>query len=736
MGRRLSSRPPLELWAGVECTVNRVGDRFFDQLERSGHALRIEDLDLFAELGVRAMRYPVLWERTAPDGLDRADWSWADERLGRLRQLGIRPIAGLLHHGSGPRDTSLVDPAFPERLAGYARAVAERYPWVEDYTPVNEPLTTARFSGLYGHWYPHGRDGLVFARALLGQCRGVVLAMRAIREVNPAARLIQTEDVGKTYSTPALAYQAEFENDRRWLSYDLLCGRVDRGHPLWGYLRWLGVEEHELELFLAEPCPPDIVGLNHYLTGERFLDERLDRYPQWTHGGNGRQAYADVEAVRVLAEGIAGPRGAMAETWGRYHLPIAITEAHLGCTREEQLRWLTEVWEAAHSLRRSGADIRAVAAWSLLGAYDWDSLVTCSAGHYEPGVFDLRGPRPRPTALAKLLRELARGRRYTHPVISAPGWWRRAERLLYPPVSGHASTSPPSRPHAPRTRARRCRPLAITGANGALGNAFARLCEVRGIPFHQLTHEDMDIADPASVRAVLRDIDPWAVVNAAGYVHVDTAEREPEACRRSNVEGPTVLAEACAEQHSALVTFSSHLVFDGTQRSPYVERDAPAPLCVYGRSKAEAEVRVLEAMPSALVVRTGTFFGPWDQQNFLAAALRALAVGHPFAAANDAVISPAYLPDLVNASLDLLIDGEAGVWHLANDGALTWEEFARHAAALAGFPPAKIEACTWSDLGYIAPRPEYSVLGSVHGALLPDLQDALSRYARERPSAV
>lgn len=70
-----STRPLLELWGGVECTVNRVGDRYFEQLKRTGHDHRLDDLDLFAELGIKALRYPVLWERTAPDGLDRADWS-------------------------------------------------------------------------------------------------------------------------------------------------------------------------------------------------------------------------------------------------------------------------------------------------------------------------------------------------------------------------------------------------------------------------------------------------------------------------------------------------------------------------------------------------------------------------------------------------------------------------------------------------------------------------------------
>ena len=231
--RENNSQLPLEVWAGVECTVNRVGDEYLDQLERNGHATRLNDLDLFAELGIKAIRYPVLWEKIAPNGLENADWSWTDERLGRLRELGICPIVGLVHHGSGPRDTSLVDPKFPEKLAVFARAVADRYPWVRYYTPVNEPLTTARFSGMYGHWYPHGRDELTFARALLGECRAVVLAMKAIREVNPSAQLVQTEDLGKIYSTPKLEYQAEFENDRRWLSLDLLCGRINPTHSMW-----------------------------------------------------------------------------------------------------------------------------------------------------------------------------------------------------------------------------------------------------------------------------------------------------------------------------------------------------------------------------------------------------------------------------------------------------------------------------------------------------------------------
>src|SRR5690348_5399457 len=128
----------LELWGGIECTVNRVGDRFIDQLERGGHAERDADLDLLAGLGIRTARYPLLWERIAPNGVQHADWEWADARISALLERGIDPIVGLVHHGSGPRSTSLIDPDFPARLAEYAGLVARRYPWITYYTPINE----------------------------------------------------------------------------------------------------------------------------------------------------------------------------------------------------------------------------------------------------------------------------------------------------------------------------------------------------------------------------------------------------------------------------------------------------------------------------------------------------------------------------------------------------------------------------------------------------------------------
>lgn len=721
---------PVELWAGLECTVNRVGDEYFDQLERSCHAIRIRDIDRLAELGVTAIRYPILWERTAPHGLDSIDWSWADERLSRLHQLDLRPIVGLLHHGSGPRYTSLIDPAFPEKIAEFARAVARRYPWVSTYTPINEPLTTARFSALYGHWYPHVRETLVFARAFLLQCRGIVLAMRAIRETNPQARLLQTEDLGKTFSTPTLSYQAEFENERRWLTYDLLTGRVVRGHAMWDYFLWLGISEPDLQWFTDNPCPPAMIGINHYVTSERFLDERLSRYPKSSHGGNGRHAYADVEAVRVCAAGVAGPGVLLEETWERYGLPIAITEAHLGCTREEQLRWLKTVWDAAQKARRAEIDIRAVTAWSAFGAYDWNSLLTRDEGHYEPGLFDLRSPTPRPTALAHMVRTLAEGREFDHPTLDSPGWWQRLDRLCYPVVA-HARQPVIATDLRLKMRGEPSRPLLITGATGTLGRAFARICEQRGLAYHLLSREQLDIANSASVEAALNHFEPWGIVNSAGYVRVDEAEHNREKCLRENADGPELLARFCNERGISFITFSSDLVFNGKIRHPYVESDPTCPLNVYGATKAKAERGVLSTCPQALVIRTSAFFGPWDDHNFAHAVLHRLSKDLDFEAADDLTISPTYVPDLVNASLDLLIDGECGIWHLANRGALTWADFARLLAEQAGYDPAQIKRRPSRSFGFNARRPVYAVLASERATVLPALEDAVKRYVAE-----
>ena len=254
----------LELWGGYECTVNRVRDQWFDQTPRSGHEHRISDLEKFADLAIRSLRYPALWERISPGHPDVRDFRWTDERLERIRELGMNPILTLCHHGSGPGWTSLIEDSFAPGLAKHAAGVAERYPWVRDYTPVNEILTTARFSALYGYWYPHTEDEGLFWTALLNEVDATRLSMREIRRVNPEARLIATDDLGYCHSTPPLAEEAAYQNERRWMGWDLLCGMVRPGHALYERVASFGLAAR-LAVIADDPCPPDVIGVNHYL---------------------------------------------------------------------------------------------------------------------------------------------------------------------------------------------------------------------------------------------------------------------------------------------------------------------------------------------------------------------------------------------------------------------------------------------------------------------------------------
>lgn len=714
----------LDIWAGAECSVVRVGDVLRDELELTGHAHRPEDLDRIAAMGVRRIRQPVIWERTAPCEPERCEWSWADQRLRQLRKLGIAPIVGLLHHGSGPVYTSLIDPAMPELLAHYASQVAERYPWIDAWTPVNEPLTTARFSGLYGLWYPHAHSDVAMVKALLTQLRGVVLAMAAVRRVNPQAKLVQTDDLGFTHSTGRLRYQADFENQRRWLTFDILCGRVGTDHPLWSYLLWAGADERDLRWFLERPCPPDIIGVNHYLTSERFLDERLERYPSCTHGGNIHHRYADVEAVRVLRHGVAGPAAFLLETWDRYGIPVAVTEVHNGCTREEQLRWFVEVLRAAREARRKGAEIVAVTLWSVFGSADWNSLLTRVEGELECGAWDVCVPQPRPTILARAVSELLAGKPFDHPVLDETGWWHRSGRLIYPAAKSRIRAP---RSKLPAKRATNPRVILISGT-GTLGRAFSIVCGHRGLPHRLLTRREMDIADPASVGDALDRLRPWAIINAAGYVRVEQAEREIEACWRENVTGAEVLASECARRGLPMLTFSSDLVFDGCADRGYVESDEKTPSTVYGRSKGVAEESVQAILPNALIIRTSAFFGPWDVYNHPLQMLRALANGETVSARADRIVSPSYVPDLVHRSLELLIDGESGLWHLANDGALSWYELAVTAAQRAEIITGRIEPVYGRSS-----RPFCTALHSERGPLMAPLENALARFIAARP---
>ena len=711
----------LAIWGGVECTVNRVGHQWHDQMELSGHAHRLSDLDLIADLGIRTLRYPLIWERTSANSPTERNWVWSDQRLHRLRSLGIEPIVGLLHHGSGPRYTGLLEANFAPELARFALDCAIRYPWVRRYTPINEPLTTARFSALYGLWYPHHRNKRSFARALINQCRAIALSMTAIRSVNPAAELVQTEDLGTTYSTPHMAYQQRFDNERRWLSFDILCGRVDAHHALRWFLEGSGITADELDWFVRNPCPPQIIGINHYVTSDRHLDERLYLYPARFYGENWLERYADVEAVRAIPHAYRG-WNVIKSAWERYRLPIALTEVHMGCTREEQLRWFQEAWLAANKARLAGCDVRAMTAWSLFGAYNWNTLLTRTDGNYECGAFDVRSAQPRPTALARLIRTATKGREPLDAHLDTLGWWQKPERILY----GAGPNKDVSRELPPRKRAP-SRTILICGAAGSLGRALRQACENRSLQYRALSRTELDITDSAAIDTVCEALRPWAIINAAGFVRVDEAELKRAECFRENVLGPQALAAAAHSRQISLLTYSSDLVFDGHSATPYVESSPARPLNVYGESKLACEAAALQ-YPTTLCARTAAFFSARPRGDFLSDALLALSSGRPAIALDDVTVSPTYLPDLADASLDLLIDGCTGLVHLANQGAISWSNLLTWGAEALDIDTRKIERRRLSEARLAAPRPLYSALASERVYVMPTLEDAMERF--------
>jgi len=551
----------MEVWGGVECSINRVGDQYFDQLTYDDHYNQPALLDHIAGLGISSIRYPILWEKNWPNEDEVPNWEVA-QQLGILKKNNINVIAGLVHHGSGPRYAAIHTDAFAEKLAIYAKMVATQFPWINDYTPINEPLTTARFCGLYGLWYPHGTDSKLFLQLLLNECRATILAMHAIREVNPKARLIFTEDLTKIHGTAVLNEQIEFENHRRWLSIDLICGRVMPGHALWDYLMGAGIELDQLRFFNDYAMKPDLLGFNYYVTSERYLDHELSKHPSCSHGGNGKLKYADIEAVRQPGVTIAGPANLMREAWDRYHLPIAITEAHLSCGREDQLRWLSSIWNACKSLDQEGIEVIAVTFWSLFGAYGWDRLLTAAKGNYESGAFDLSSGSPRPTSIAKLITTLANGKSSDHPLINGLGWWQHSDL-----------------PSA------KSQPILLIGSSGLLDQAFVEICRQRNIPLIFFESEAIAFTLYEQIENAIMKYHPWAIINTTGYMATDELINLAKISRRHGMQ---------------MLGFHSDLLFEIDGTTCYRE---------------EVEQQILIYNPNALLVRTNLSLAIWHQYN-------------------------------------------------------------------------------------------------------------------------
>jgi dTDP-4-dehydrorhamnose reductase len=419
------SRPAV--WAGVEPSHLTIEGRRRDQLAETGHGDRVEDIDGLIELGVSAVRYPVLWGwRGEP-----TNWEWAVKRLRRLASAGIQPIVGLLHHGWGPDGIDPLDPEYPKQLAAYAVEVARRFPEIRTFVPVNEPLTTARFSGLYGWWDPCARDEATFARLIVAQCQAIKEAARALRRLDGSIRILVNDDTGETYGTIEVADVVNFYNTRRWLTFDLLTGKVDPHHPMWEHLTVAPGLETALEDLADDPEYPDLLGVDHYITSDRFLDHRTAAYPAEIERSRTNERFVDVEVARIPGFEVDGFWRSLRQTWDRYGLPMALTEVHLGGDPDDEVAWWLEAWEQAQWAVAEGMDVEAVTSWAAFGGFDWNSLLRFRARYYRPGCFDVRSGEAVQTPLGAAVAATVAGR----PVNpSGPGWWRQPDRVLPVPA--------------------------------------------------------------------------------------------------------------------------------------------------------------------------------------------------------------------------------------------------------------------------------------------------------------
>ena len=358
-----SMQPSSFLWAtGIEDTFvpqARPGLRALDEYVLTQHdRLWRSDFDLIAETGVQALRWGLPWYRIQP-APDQWDWAWADRALEYLVNVnGITPILDLMHYGTPLwLDNSFINADYPQRVAEYAQAVTARYrSLVRYYTPLNEPMVNAEFSGKRAEWPPYlsGDDGDV--KLTMALARGIVLTSQAIRAEQPDAVLVQVEALWRTETDEeALRAQAAASNERQYLSFDLTTGRMTDAHPLAAHLRRHGVEDRDLEWFRDQAVAFDVFGANFYpWSYNRLVGEGQSKTRQVARATSGER----IELV-------------LREAHQRSGLPVMITETSAKAPLAGRALWMDETIGTVASLRREGLPIVGYTWFPAFTMIDW-----------------------------------------------------------------------------------------------------------------------------------------------------------------------------------------------------------------------------------------------------------------------------------------------------------------------------------------------------------------------------
>jgi beta-glucosidase len=359
---------------GIENSIPTIknGTVRVDQMVASDHYNRWkDDFDCVQQVGINFLRYgPPLHKCWLAPG--RYDWEFADVTLADLKRRDITPIIDLCHFGVPDWVGNFQNGDFPALFATYAAAFAERYPWVQLYTPVNEMFICAIFSAKYGWWNEQMTTDRSFVTALKHIVKANVLAMTEILKRRSDAIFIQSESSEYFHAdSPAAIGMAEVMNARRFLSLDLNYGRrVDS--EMYEYLMENGMTREEYHFFLDNRLKQHcILGNDYYMTNEHrvFADG---------HTEASGEVFGYSEITR--------------QYHNRYRVPIMHTETNLreGPTGQEAVQWLWKEWANVLRLRNVGIPTVGFTWYSLTDQVDWDTALREQNGNVNPlGLFDL-----------------------------------------------------------------------------------------------------------------------------------------------------------------------------------------------------------------------------------------------------------------------------------------------------------------------------------------------------------
>lgn len=274
----------------------------------------------------------------------------------------------------------------------------------------------------------------------------------------------------------------------------------------------------------------------------------------------------------------------------------------------------------------------------------------------------------------------------------------------------------------------------VTGSNGQLGYDIIKELEKRKIEYVATTSQNMDITIKEDVERVVREVEPTHIIHCAAYTAVDKAETEVQLCNKVNIQGTENLVEICKELGITLMYFSTDYVFGAVGDKPNKVDDELNPQSVYAKSKYEGELRVIN-LEKFFIIRISWIYGK-NGNNFVNTMMRLAEEKKEISVVSDQIGSPTYTVDIANEICDIINTEKFGIYHVANEGYVSWADFARKIFEYANV---KVKVKNISTLEYNAKaiRPlnsrfDTSKLVNMGFNKLPVWDDALYRYMIEK----